>query len=38
MPPQLVTHASIILLAQDSLANRQMANEGDTLRNLVQKW
>jgi hypothetical protein len=37
-PQQLVTRASIILLAQDGLPNQQIANEVGTSRNLVQKW
>lgn len=37
-PQQLVTRAAIILLAQDGLANQQIADAVGTSRNLVQKW
>ena len=37
-PQQTVNRAAIILLAQQGLANRAIADELETSRNLVQKW
>jgi putative transposase len=37
-PQQLATRAAIILRAQDSVSNQQIAQEVGTSRNLVQKW
>jgi putative transposase len=37
-PQQLATRASILLLAQEGVSNRQIADTVGTARNLVQKW
>jgi len=37
-PQHLAMRATIILLAQDGMANQQIADAVGTSRNLVQKW